>query len=74
MHTSGRIRKRRLTAKQAHYVRELTEAFIRTLLEFKFESDITKYLIEKARFDWREVRDNIDRSTSVKGCGLLFRS
>lgn len=68
-----RKRKRKLTAKQAQYVDELTNSVLDLLLEFKLKSDITNYLVQKAVSDWRQIEYDLDKTYPVKAQGVIFR-
>lgn len=68
-----RKRQRPLTFSQAVYVDDLTERVLDRLLEFKFRSDITNYVLQRAQTDWRST-EYVLRDSPVNALGVILRS
>lgn len=66
-------RKRALTLKQTEYVTDVTELFLERLLEFKFQSDITNYIIKATLTDGSLTKYGLDGVFPVKAQGIIFR-
>jgi len=67
-------RKYKLGPKQRDYVEDITRSILGAMLEFKMKYDVTNYLIEKTRFDWRSIESELYTKTPIKAKGLIFRN
>jgi hypothetical protein len=67
-------RKHKIGPKQREYVQRVTRSILETMLEFKMRYDVTNYLIEKTRLDWRSIESDLYTKSPIKAKGLVFRN
>jgi hypothetical protein len=67
-------RKYSLGLKQHEFVADVTRSVLARLLEFKMKYEVTNYLVEKTRIDWRSIESDLYTKSPIKANGLVFRS